>query len=103
MHLLMADLQLHSWDMKDIVDQFTYVPVHGLGLAAFGALLGLIASAVIDPLPTPAAIFLGMAVALLAGGFNDPELGVIQPGPQPHCLELAGECVQPDLRSGQIR
>jgi hypothetical protein len=94
---LLAELDLTSYEFKEIADQFSQVPAQAIGIVAFGAFLGLVASIAFDSVETHWAVLGGMVLALLVGGFNDPSLGVEHI--HPHCLELAGKCLeQPSLR-----
>lgn len=97
MHPLLADWQLHSWELKDVFQQFSHVPTQALLLAVVGAFLGWLIAGAVEPLPAEWGILAGMALAILGGGFSDPELGVQQPTPPSHCVEIAGECVNDGL------
>jgi hypothetical protein len=91
---VLADWRLQIYDFRDILNMCKEVPAHAAGIAANGGIVGLLVAAAIPPLPAKAGV-LGIGFAVLAMGFNDPQLGVVQPSP-PHCLELEGECVNDD-------
>jgi hypothetical protein len=102
MHPLLAEWQLHSWEFRDVFQQFSNVPTQALLLAVVGGLLGWLVAVAVDPLPAEWGILAGMALAIFTGGFSDPQLGVEQPNPSPHCLELAGECVHSELHLEEL-
>jgi hypothetical protein len=96
---VIADWQLQIYELRDILNMCKEVPGQAAGIAAIGGIVGLLVAAMVPPLPAKAGVLLGIGFAVLAMGFNDPQLGVVQPSP-PHCLELEGECVNDDGLKG---